>query len=286
MTAPKIDLHTHTTCSDGTYTPQELIKHAKDEGIVGLSITDHDTFAAYPEAFSIAKIHGIELISGIELSSLFESESVHVLGYAFDVRDKNLQAACSKQRMLRLERNREILHKLKEYDIVLDEDEITNAKHPTYTYGRVHIAQAMCDKGYVKDIQDAFKQYIGNHKPCYVEGKKWAVGEAIELIHAAHGKAVLAHPHLMSSHMQIQKVLEYPFDGLEAYYGRFFRAEDEKWVQVAQKRGLFVTGGSDFHGAVKPDIRLGCSYTPQEVFDMFKEHMASCYDSPSSADAH
>lgn len=274
----RADLHTHTTCSDGTLTPAEVIQLAKASGLQALSITDHDTTAAFPEAFTIAKECEIAIISGVELSCVQEGETIHILGYAFDPDSKSLLESLQKQRQHRLERNRRIIEKLKKEGIVLEENEIQDPSKPADTYGRVHIADVLVKKGYVADILEAFKRYIGNNKPCYVESSKWAVEEGIETIHQAGGLAVLAHPHLIASSSICKKVLEMPFDGIEAYYSRMPMSSNDRWIKVAQSKGCFVTGGSDFHGDVKPDIRLGCSFTPQEVFLRLHEHFLRSYN--------
>ena len=272
MIVEKADLHTHSTCSDGTFSPRELIVRAKEVGLTGLSITDHDTIAAYPEAFSIAKEHNIALIPGVELSCFQNRETVHILGYSFDPQSDIMLESTSLQRLRRLERNREILKKLKSFKMPLEESDISSSDHPTYAYGRVHIAMAMVSKGYVASVVDAFRLYLGDEKSCYVEGAKWSVEEGIDIIRRSKGLAVLAHPHLISSASVRKKMLQMPFDGIEAYYSRACMRDNEKWLQAASKNGWFVTGGSDFHGDIKPDISLGCSYTPPEVFVMLQEH--------------
>lgn len=268
----RADLHMHSTCSDGTVSPSALVAMAKESGLQALSITDHDTISAYPVAFQAAKEHDIKIISGVELSCVHEGETIHILGYAFDVRSEVMIEQTRLQKENRLLRNRLILEKLAKHNVHLDESDIAASFNPNDAYGRVHIALAMVKKGYVSDVIDAFKHYIGNKQPCYVESSKWSVEEGIGIIHQAKGKAVLAHPHLISSSSICRKVLKMNFDGIEAYYSRRHWHDNEKWVRVAQEKGLFTTGGSDYHGEVKPDIRLGCSFTPQEVFLMLEDH--------------
>src|SRR5262249_4676912 len=127
-------------------------------------------------------------------------------------------------------------------------------------------------KGYVSNLLEAFKRYIGTGCPCYVAGEKWSVKESIDAIHQARGFAVLAHPHLIASRKLTRRLLELPFDGLEAYYGRSLPNVHEHWVRLAKERGLFVTGGSDFHGLPKPEAALGSQTTPEEVFNQLQTH--------------
>jgi len=264
----RADLHCHSTYSDGSLTPKELVALAKEMGLSGLSITDHDSFSGYFEAEG----EGIDILPGVELSTEFEKKSVHILGYAFDPHDKDFTAFCLAQREARLERNRQIIQRLAQSGLELTEDEVIDSRDPNKAYGRVHIALVLLKKGYIKDFHEAFKRFIGSNCSCYVPGKKCTSLEAIEAIHKAKGKAVLAHPHLLHSRSLERKLLALPFDGLEAYYGRFLPNVNAHWVEVAQKRGLFVTGGSDFHGLPKPEVRLGANVAPQDVFEALKAH--------------
>lgn len=264
----KYDLHCHSTYSDGSLTPTELVELAKKRELSGLSITDHDTFHGYFEAIN----QGLDIIPGVEISAEFESKSIHVLAYAFDPRDPVFYDFCKTQRTRRLKRNLQMCQLLANHGMPLDESDIMATSDENHTYGRVHIALALVKKGYVTDLLDAFKRFIGGKGPCYVSGEKWSVAETIEAIHKAKGFAVLAHPHLIDSRALVHKLLELPFDGLEAYYSRFQLNVNERWVRLAQDKGLFVTGGSDFHGLPKPEVLLGQAVTPQAVFDQLKSH--------------
>lgn len=264
----RFDLHCHTIYSDGSLSPKELINKAREQNLSGISITDHDTFQGYFEA----KNEGIPIIPGVEISADFEGHSIHILGYAFDPTDAAFYDFCLTQRIRRKERNRQMLKKLSELGMNVAESDVVDSADPNRTYGRVHIALQLLKKGYVKDLLEAFKLYIGNRCPCYVSGEKWSVEEAIKAIHKAKGLAVLAHPHIIKSKSLSRRLLELPFDGLEAYYGRFPANENEHWVEMANKRGLFVTGGSDFHGLAKPDVALGAAFTPESTFEKLQKH--------------
>lgn len=263
----RADLHCHSTYSDGSLTPKELVQLAKEQGVSCLSITDHDSFSGFFEAVG----EGLPILPGVELSSEFEEKSVHILGYAFDPLDTAFAQFCLDQRIARVERNRQIIALLAKEGMPLTEEEVMASSDPNKAYGRVHIALALLKRGYIKDFHDAFKRYIGSNCPCYVAGKKCTSLEAIEAIHRAKGKAVLAHPHLLYSRSLTRKLLQLPFDGLEAYYGRFLPNVNDHWAEVAQKKGWFATGGSDFHGLPKPEVRLGANFTPPEVFEMLYE---------------
>lgn len=270
-----VDLHCHSTYSDGSLTPIELLALAKKEGLEAIAITDHDTFEGFFEAAKASADYSVEVISGIEISTEHKKESIHVLGLAFDPSNEKLLQFCLAQRERRIKRNRAIIQKISEAGMPLTEDDIMTSTAVGTTYGRVHIATAMWKKGYVKDIAQAFQRYIGDSKPCYVSAGHCSVEEAIAVIHEAKGKAVLAHPHLIQRKSVLRAMLQLPFDGLEAIYSRFSEADNKPWIALAKDKGLFITGGSDFHGEAKPYTRLGCAKTPHEVFLQLKSHFCS-----------
>lgn len=262
------DLHSHTVYSDGSLTPHELIDLAKEKQLRGLSITDHDSFQGFFEAEHL----GVPLLPGVEISAEFEKKSIHVLGYAFDPNDADFKEFCLQQRIWRRERLLQMCQLLTKNGMPLDEAEVVTTDDPNYTYGRVHIALALMKKGHIKSVSDAFKRLIGDKSASYVPGKKWSVQESIDAIHKAKGFAVLAHPHLIDSKSLSRRLIALNFDGIEAHYGRFAAQVNEHWVQKASARGMFVTGGSDFHGLPKPESYLGSASCPAAVFDMLMAH--------------
>jgi 3',5'-nucleoside bisphosphate phosphatase len=268
MSSFRADLHCHTTCSDGTLTPTEVVELAAEVGLQGLSITDHDTVAAYGEAMPVAEKLGIALVSGIELSALHEGASVHILGYAFDLESRPLLELCARCVEWRGERNRAILEKLREAGYPVEDEELPDQQ----VVGRPHIAQALVAKGLISTINEAFRELIGDGCPCYVEGEHVGVEEAIDVIHAAGGLAVIAHPHLIRNQRIVDRLLQMPFDGLEGRYGTMPPWKERRWVRMGEERGWIVTGGSDFHGAVKPHIELGCSWVRDQTFNRLLEH--------------
>ncbi|MGE3954171.1 MAG: PHP domain-containing protein [Parachlamydiales bacterium] len=263
----RADLHCHTTASDGTLTPEELLHLAVEVGLSGLSITDHDTIEAYEVATPLARELGLELLPGIELSSLHGGASVHILGYGYDLNSPVLRGLCDWHVQRRQGRNREILALLAEKGMPVTEEEMEFTKGPgKRIYGRPHIAQAMIGKGYVGSIKEAFDRWIGEGRPCYAPGLRITAEETIEKIHAAGGKAVIAHPHLIPSAGLVRELLELPFDGIEGYYAKMGPDQERVWVEIGRKKGWLVTGGSDFHGSSKPHIPLGCSWVDEETF--------------------
>ncbi len=263
MTTFWADLHCHTTCSDGTVTPKDLVWKAKAIGLKGLSITDHDTLDAYPEALQAAQEAGIRLGTGIEFSCQFEKTSLHLLGYGFNLDHPALLKLCERHLYRRESRNRAILDQLKNQGIEISYDELIS-KASGKTVGRPHIAQLMVEKGVVKNLREAFHQYIAEGKKCYVQGEAFQPQEAIDVIHSAGGKAFIAHPQLLPGDIALDRLLRLPFDGIECYYARLFQ---RSWLEIAKARGWIVSGGSDFHGTVKPELELGCSGVDQNTFE-------------------
>ena len=271
----RADMHCHSTCSDGTCSPIEMVHLAKEKGLSGLSITDHDTIHAYSSAIQEAEKSDLQLISGVEFSSNHKDISVHILCYSFHPQNPLIVDFCQRHQQRRENRNLAILERLKAQNMPLSLAEVHNvsAHHSlTHTTGRPHIAQAMVKKGYVESMKDAFRLYLGEDKSCYVPGNTFSAEETLDVIHQAKGLAILAHPHLIKSYKITQELLTLNFDGLEAYYGRFQPEQNKKWVSTAKKKNWLITGGSDFHGDNTPTIYLGNSWIDKDHFLILQQH--------------
>jgi len=278
----RADLHCHTTCSDGTVTPQQIIQLALDRGLQGLSITDHDTIAAYKEAIPAAQANNLPLISGIELSAVHRETSVHILAYSFSLASSAIEKFCQRHHYRREMRNQAVLDLLATQGMpLLPEDFPPDllSSLSNRSIGRPHIAWAMVKKGYVLSIQQAFHEYIGEGKPCYAPGIPFSVEETLEIIHQAKGLAIIAHPHLIEKVGILRDLLEMNFDGIEGYYARFPPSANERWLKVGARKGWLVTGGSDFHGEIKPSISLGNSWVNQETFNILLQHFQNNHGS-------
>lgn len=267
----RADLHCHTTCSDGTVEPQAIIQLACDLGLQGLSITDHDTIEAYKQALPAAAAKNLPLISGIEFSAVHRHTSIHVLGYSFTLDSPHLQEFCQRHHQRRELRNRAILKLLTFHEMPLSEEDVFSLSSQ-HSIGRPHIAWAMVQKGYVSSIQKAFQEYIGEGKPCYVPGQTFSVEETLEMIHQAQGLAIIAHPHLIENSGILKELLHMPFDGIEGYYARFPRQAHERWLKIGANKNWIITGGSDFHGEIKPNLPLGSSWVNEETFQILYQH--------------
>jgi 3',5'-nucleoside bisphosphate phosphatase len=259
----RADLHCHSLFSDGTLTPQELIMLAKQVGLSGLSITDHDSVEAYETAKKIAKEEQILLGTGAEFSCVFKERNVHVLAYDIDIKEPELIAFCQRHLERRTERNRVILEKLKKMNILLEEQELLNMGR---MIGRPHIALLLKRKGYVSSMKEAFNLYIGDDKPCYYRGTSFSIEETLTLIHKAGGKAFIAHPHLLQGFNALKELLNFPFDGIECHYARLPADQERRYIKLAKERNLLISGGSDFHGESSEHTPLGSSWVDEETF--------------------
>jgi len=275
MTEFRADLHCHSYCSDGSDSPETLLKKAKEVGLSGLSITDHDSIEAYtPEIFALAKELNIALLTGVELSSEWEGTSVHILGYGMDVESKDLKDFLAEMIRRRNTRNQAIIDKLKAKKIAIEMAEVEALAHELAshrTIGRPHIAAVLVQKGIVNSVQEAFELYLQEGKGCYVSGIKYTPMDGIEIIHKAKGKAVLAHPHFIKKGSHVRYLMSLPFDGIECYYGTLSKFQEAPWVERAKQKGLIATGGSDYHGHFKPHIQLGCSWVGVDVFNLLSK---------------
>jgi 3',5'-nucleoside bisphosphate phosphatase len=262
-----IDLHSHTNESDGTLTPAELVSLAKRAGLEALAITDHDTFSGYEKARVFAGEKGLDLVRGIELNSrlnLTKSRhiSVHMLGY-FPGGEPlpSFTEWLLTQRQDRRDRNRRLAESLqrKGVAVTLEEVEVLGKS----LAGRPHFARVLVEKGYAKDFDDAFRKYIGEEAPTYVERQSLTTEEVIELMRAGGGIPVIAHPIRLSlphNHVEkelLQRLKEAGLVGLEVYHSEHSPELQRYYVNLAEELDLLPTGGSDFHGGPKPDIVLG-----------------------------
>lgn len=262
----KADLHIHSTCSDGTSTPEEIIQLAAEAGLQGISITDHDTIDAYPKILELGKAAGIEVIPGAEFSCMHEGVSIHVLAYNFSLDSPELLMLCKRHAKRRKKRNLAILELLEKANMSISEDDIMRHCKAKHSIGRPHIALAMIEKGFVSSVQEAFTKYLGEGKPCYASVESISVRETLEIIAKAHGLSVLAHPHLIKQTALLPSLSALPFNGIECYYGKFTIGQNSRWLKLAKRKNWLVTGGSDYHGSIKPSQKLGCSFIGEDLF--------------------
>lgn len=275
MTSPIVDLHVHSTKSDGTFTPTELVEEAIRCGLTAFALTDHDTTAGIKEAKAAAKGTNLTVIPGIELSCFNKEHEVHIVGLFIEEDNPTFQTKLTDILNSRDHRNELMMEKLREagFSITLKE---LHAYFPNSIITRAHVARYLYETGAITDINVAFQKYIGDHCPCYVPREKVTPYQAIDLIHSAGGLAILAHPllyHLGAENLKrlVIDLKNHGLDGLEAIYSTYTAGEEREMKQLAESVGLAVSGGSDFHGANKPAIHLatgkGNLYIPYSVLE-------------------
>ncbi|MCH9616762.1 MAG: 5'-3' exoribonuclease [Chlamydiia bacterium] len=262
-------MHCHSTCSDGSLSPIELLNLAKESGLHGISITDHDTVAAYTQkTFDHAKKIGVDLIPGVEFSTVYNkregSESVHILGYGIDIHHEKIKHLQKLHEQRRKERFEQILSKLKAGGFDLTDGNFDKEKRGSV--GRPHIALALIEKGYAADMKMAFRKFLGDRAPYFVPSNMPSIEETIATIKIAGGKAILAHPILIKGRKILRKIMSsYQFDGMECYYGNFPRDRIEFLLKMCEHKNLLITGGSDFHGEHRTFVTLGSSFMTKQA---------------------
>ena len=283
-----VDLHAHTTASDGSFSPAELVLHAREVGLAAIGITDHDTFGGWDEAEHAGLEHGVEIVPGIELSVAGALGKFHLLGYYVERRSE-LGATLRDIVAERDKRNRIILRNLADLGVPLDEAEVRALAGEEGVLGRPHFARAMVNRGYVASTQEAFDKYLADGNAAHAGKKVLEPDVAVRLIHEAGGVAVWAHPtrppsarasvlEFAEGEILLQQWLKWGLDGLETYYSAYTPEEAAWTAAMAAKYGLLGTGGSDFHGISKPNVRLGVTHTggplPASVLQALKSRRA------------
>ncbi len=265
------DLHCHTTASDGTAAPAQLVRQAKDFGLKALGITDHDTVSGVQEALDEGKRLGIEIVPGLELNTDFEGVELHVLGYYPDLEAPALHEALARMRDARLSRLRAMLEKLAGLGIDIRVERVLQIAGEG-SVGRPHVAQALQELGYAKDIRDAFDRYLGPGRPAYVSRYKLTPEQGIELVASVRGIAVLAHPGSAGRDELIPRLVQTGLRGIEVYHTNHDKEMERKYAGIAEEMGLIMTGGSDYHGpGRKEGIRLGDRTVSLTVVQELKE---------------
>jgi hypothetical protein len=269
----KIDLHTHSSASDGTLSPSDLVREALKNSVGVLGLTDHDTLAGLEEARRASLELGIELVPGIEFSTEVGMSEVHILGYCLD-QSRNLNSLLPRLKKFRLDRVHLIIRKLQDLGIRLEKDEVLKqAKEGVY--GRPQVAMALLRRGLVSSVEEAFEKYLGMGKPAYVPHFKISPWEAIGLIREARGIPVYAHPGVSARDDLITSFIKAGLLGLEVFYPEHDQRATARYLRLARQFSLLVTGGSDYHGEVRPVSQLGSPGLPEEYYHQFKAYLSS-----------
>jgi 3',5'-nucleoside bisphosphate phosphatase len=277
-----VDLHSHSTASDGTFAPADVVRLAKEAGLVGLALTDHDTIAGLSEASAAATEAGIDFLPGIEIScEVPKPATMHMLGYGVDIHSQPLKELTSQLMAGRDDRNPRIIRRLNELNVAITMEEVEQQAGGDVV-GRPHIAAVMLKKGYVSSIKQAFDKYLATGGLAYFDRDRPTPKRGIELIRQAGGLPVLAHPVQLRTEndAQLERTVKDLADlglaGIEVIHSDHDAAWFERCTRLADRFGLLKTGGSDFHGTNKKDVRLGVANgrrVPREYLDRLREQL-------------
>ena len=273
-----IDLHTHTTASDGRCSPAELVSRASAAGVDVLSVTDHDTTAAATAAAAECAKSGIEFVPGIEITAVVDGVDVHVLGYFIDPAAGGLAAFLSEQRRRRVDRVQQMVERLAALGVVLDADAILrpSLSEQGKAAGRPWIARALVEAGHVANTSEAFEKYLKRGAPAFVSRVGPTPVEVFEQIHRAGGVASLAHPGLLKRDDLIPAFVASGLDAIEAHHSKHSPDDTSRYLELASRHRLAVSGGSDYHGDPSHDAGgPGSTALPQEHFQKLKGRWAT-----------
>lgn len=269
----KIDLHIHSTYSDGVLSPEELVKLAVSINLNAIAITDHDNILGYKKASEYIKENNIplEIIPGIEVNTLFKGEEVHILGYFMDMEDKAFKEMLKKQQAARIAQTKEIIKLInKQEGSNIKFEDVKKLTVENGSMGRPHIAKAVIASGLTGNLSETYAKFINDKSPTYTQRKTVSPHEAVETIYDAGGIPVIAHPcDIENPEKLIPDLMNYGLRGIEAYHRKHSPAMVEYFSSLAEKLGLIVTGGSDFHSPslVNGQILLGKNFIPEKIYD-------------------
>jgi predicted metal-dependent phosphoesterase TrpH len=257
----EIDLHIHTTASDGTLTPSQVVQLAKKRRLKAIAITDHDTVDGVKEAVEEGQKLSLEVIPGVEISANARAGNVHLLGYFVETERGTLKEKLARLKQARSERNPRIVDKLNNLGISITYQEVVAASGGGQV-GRPHFAQVLVDKGYVHSLNEAFDRYLAQGAPAYVDKYRFDVEAAIETVLKAGGIPVLAHPFTLNCRLEdletlIAELVQAGLKGIEVFYPDHTLEQTAQYQRLAKSFGLVITGGSDFHGQLMEGAELG-----------------------------
>ncbi len=264
-----VDLHLHSTASDGTYSPEELVKLAAKLELKAIAITDHDSIDAIEIAIKEGNRLNVDVIPAIEFSSDLDGRDIHILGYYIDYRHPWFDKHLEKLQSARYKRTIEMIEYLREAGLDILLKDVLKVAGNGATVGRAHLARAMLEKGCIDNIQEAFDKYIGASGPCYVRNTTYSPQEVIKIIRQVGGVSVLAHPGVSKVDEFIADFIDVGLQGLEAYHSKHSQAQTLKYKNMAKKLDLIVTGGSDCHGLSR-GLLMGSANVPDSVLDDLK----------------
>lgn len=275
-----IDLHTHTTYSDGTYTPEELVKYASQKKLKAIAITDHDTCDGVNEAFEYGSKYNVEIIKGIEISAEYEKKEIHIVGLFINPNSEEFSNTLINLRKNRSDRNIKMIKLLNSYGFSITYEELKEISGKDIIT-RAHFAKLMLKKGYVKSIQKCFDKYLSDGKPTYIGKELLTPEKSIDIIKKSGGIAIIAHPLLykfneMTLNNMLKDLRDCGLMGIECYYPTHREEDTKHLIELSKKYDLKISGGSDFHGLNKLGLDLGTGYNnnlsiPYKILKQLKE---------------
>jgi len=267
------DLHLHTQFSDGTFTPEELAGHGARLGFAAMALTVHDSVEGSARMAAACAAAGIEFIVGAELTAEHDGTEVHILGYFLDPQNQTLLSEIAKFQAVRQNRIREMVARINALGVPLDVESVfalANCKSP----GRPHVARALVKAGLISNLDEAFERFLKKNRPAWVPKFKMSALDAMELVHQAGGLAIMAHPGLNRTDDVIPNLVDAGLDGIECFHTKHSTAMSERYLEIADKYHLLVTGGSDCHGFSKGKPLIGGVKLPYEHIEKMKAKVA------------
>lgn len=264
-----VDLHLHSTHSDGSHAPAELVPMALAAGVSAIALTDHDEVSGLPELRRAAAGTGLEIVAGVELSASSEKSDLHILGYFMDDENPEFRAALALFREGRRQRVGLIVEKLNALGLGLTVDDVLRQAGGA-SLGRPHVAQALLEQGHVDTFDDAFRYYLGHHAPAFVAKPRLPPERAIELIRRAGGVAVFAHPGTANRDELIPRLVAAGLVGIEIWHPKHTQAQVGHYRRIAERHALVPSGGSDFHGASLGPFKIGISRVPAGALEALR----------------
>jgi predicted metal-dependent phosphoesterase TrpH len=280
-----VDLHLHTTASDGVLSPSEIVRYAKAKGLQAIAITDHDTIDGCEEGLSEGERIGFEVIPGIEISAEYSPGSMHILGFFLDIHHPLLNERLEYLQKARAERNPKMVAKLNQLGMEVTYEEVLKASGGGQV-GRPHFANVLLEKKYVRNFQEAFERFLKKGAPAYVDKFRFTSKEALHFIHEAGGMAVLAHPNTLGvkRYSELEKLVLQLVDeglkGIEVYYPEHSAVEVAQYKNLADRYSLLSTGGTDYHGIEKNELDIGVGRGEMKLPYSIVENMKAVRNRP------
>ncbi len=274
MAGRKADLHIHSTFSDGTLTPEQIVDLSVEAGLAAISITDHDSIEGVEAARALGEQRGVEVVPGVEISCIEDGVDIHMLGYFLDIESESLSEHLNLFRNARKVRAEQMVAKLNELGLEITLEAVLEKAGPA-SIGRPHLAEVLVEGGFVASYEDVFRKYIGFGGPAYVGKYEISAARSVELIHDARGLAVIAHPGVYLRGETVAKILEAGIDGIETVHPKHSFGTTLRFREMVKELGLLETGGSDYHGNTRGNTPFADGVVPYEWVEAMKARIGA-----------